>query len=229
MQRQHETMQIGAISSDNGGIEFGDDPLARWRFPTLAPIERHLRAQVEILNHDVLVALVTRASRRLRPHNDRRPDRQLVQLAAAAAERRRAPAAPVVAAAVRCLVHAGWLLRRTRRQLLQPCKLVLSRLMLHLQLRQGVAELLILRPQTPNLANQIANHADQVRRRQAFQRIRDGRCHPQLESYFCALDSPLRPEICPDYGIKGGQSWTPNHSKDPFPKPSEGSAMFRGP
>src|SRR5262249_4408146 len=102
----------------------------------------------------VLVALVARASRRLRPHNDRRPDRQLVQLAAAAAVRRRAPAALVVAAAVRCLVHAGWLLRRTRWQLLQPCKLVLGRLMLRLQLRQGVAELLILRPQTPNLANQ---------------------------------------------------------------------------
>jgi hypothetical protein len=34
--------------------------------------------------------------------------------------------------------------------------------MLSLQLRQSVAELLILRPQTPNLANQITNHADQV-------------------------------------------------------------------
>src|SRR5215471_15318478 len=197
MQRQHETMQIGAIAPDNPEIEFGDDPLALRRFPTLAPIERHLRAQVQVLNHDVLVALVARASRRQRPYNDRRPDRQLVQLAAAAAVRRRAPAALVVAAAVRCLVHAGWLLRRTRRQLLQPCKLVLDRLMLSLQLRQGVAELLILRTQTPNLANQIANHADQVRRRQPFQRIRDGRCHPKLESYFCALDSPSARKFAP--------------------------------
>src|SRR5215468_1022694 len=61
MQRQHETMQIGAIAPDNPEIEFGDDPLALRRFPTLAPIERHLRAQVQVLNHNVLVALVARA------------------------------------------------------------------------------------------------------------------------------------------------------------------------
>src|SRR5216684_1596410 len=189
MQRQHETMQMGAISPDNPGIEFRDDPLALRRFPALPPIERHLRAQVQILNHDVLVALMARPGRRLCPHNDRRPDRQLVQLAAAAAARFLALGA-LGAAAVRCLVHAGWLLRRTRRQLLQPCKLVLDRLMLSLQFRQSTAELLVLRPQTPNLANQIANHADQVCLRQTFQRIRDVRCHPQLESYFCGLDSP---------------------------------------
>src|SRR5215475_12210330 len=78
-------MQIGAIPPDNPGIEFGDDRLALRRFPTLPPIARHLRAQV--LNHDLLVALVARADRRLRPHNDRRANRQLVQLAATATAR----------------------------------------------------------------------------------------------------------------------------------------------
>jgi hypothetical protein len=53
-------------------------------------------------------------------------------------------------------------LRRARRQFLQSRKLVLNRLMVCLQLRQSSAELLILRPKTPDFANQIANHADQL-------------------------------------------------------------------
>jgi hypothetical protein len=40
-----------------------------------------------------------------------------------------------------------------RRSLLQPCTLILDRLMLSLQFRKCVTELLIFRPQTPNLAN----------------------------------------------------------------------------
>ena len=71
--------------------------------------------------------------------------------------------------------------------------------MFHLQLRQRTAELLILSPQASNLANQLANHANQVRVRKTFKRIRDASCHPQLESYFRTLDSPTRPEICPGY------------------------------
>ena len=73
--------------------------------------------------------------------------------------------------------------------------------MFHLQLRQRTAELLILSPQASNLANQLANHANQVRVRKTFKRIRDASCHPQLESYFQTLDSPTRPEICPGYLI----------------------------
>jgi RHH-type rel operon transcriptional repressor/antitoxin RelB len=109
--------------------------------PTLPPIARHLRAQAQVLNHDVLIALVARAGRRLRPHNDRRVNRQLVQLAAATAARLLARRAFVAAvfrpAAVRCLVHTGRLVRRTRRQFLQPRKLILDRLMFRLQLRQS--------------------------------------------------------------------------------------------
>jgi hypothetical protein len=179
-------MQIGAIAPDNPGIKRGDDPFAL-RFPALPPIEGHLRAQVQVLNHDLLVALVARAGRRLRPHHDRRVNRQLVQLTAASTARLLALGALAVAsralvegrpAAVRCLVHAGRLLRRTRRQILQPRKLVPDGLMFSLQLRQSTAELLILCPQTPNLANQPANHPNQVRLRQTFKRIRDASCHP---------------------------------------------------
>ena len=82
-------------------------------------------------------------------------------------------------ALVRCIVHAGRLLWRTRWQFLQTCKLVLDRLMFPLQLRQSTAELLILSPQASNLANQFANHANQIRRRQTFERIRE-----------CVLSSP---------------------------------------
>jgi len=187
LRQAQQAMQIGAISSDNPGIECRDDRLALRCFPTLPPIEGHLRAQVQVLNHDLLVALVARAGRRPRPNHDRRVNRQLVQLTAASTARLLALGALAVAsralvegrpASVRCLVHAGRLLRRTRRQILQPRKLVPDGLMFSLQLRQSTAELLILCPQTPNLANQIANHANQIRLRETFQRIRDARCHP---------------------------------------------------
>src|SRR5215471_20997778 len=201
MQRQDETMQIGAISPNNPGIKRGDDRLALRRLPALPPIARHLRAQAQVLNHDLLVAFVARAGRHLRPDNNRRPDRQLVQLAAASTARLLplgvlGSAAPRNAS-VRCLVHAGRLLRRSRRQVLQPCKLILDGLMFSLELSEGAAELLILCPQPPNLANQLANHANQVRLRQTFQRIRGTSSHPQLESHFRALDSPLARKCAP--------------------------------
>src|SRR5882757_3783252 len=128
MKRKNQAMQIGAISPDNPRIEFGDDRSASRRFPTLTPIARHLRAPAQVLNHDLLIALVARAGRSLRPHNKRRTNRQLVQLAAAATARLLTLGARLAAAsrpaALRCLVHAGRLLRGTRRQVLQPCKLV---------------------------------------------------------------------------------------------------------
>src|SRR5271163_83510 len=64
--------------------------------------------------------------------------------------------------------------------------------MLNFQLSQSAAELLIFCPYPSHLANQIANNANQVRVREPFQRIRDARCHPKLESYFRGLDSPAR-------------------------------------
>jgi len=194
-------MHIGAVSPDNPGIEIGDDRLALRRFPTLPPIARHLRAQVQVLNHDLLAALVARPGRRLRLHDDRRVNRQLIQFAAAATGRLLAFGALGAVTSrntpVRCLVHAGRLVRRTRRQFLQPRKLVLDRLVLRLQLRQSSVELLVLRPQAPHLANQLANHANQVGVRKTFERIRDARCHPKLESYFRAHDSPPARKFAP--------------------------------
>ena len=62
-------------------------------------------------------------------------------------------------------------MRRTRRQMLQPRDLVLQRLVLDPQPRQGRAELLVLRPQPLHFAKQSANQADQLSRRHAFKRI----------------------------------------------------------
>src|SRR6202049_843739 len=151
MQRQDKAMQIGAISPDNPRIEFGDDRLALRRLPAFPPIARHLRAQAQVLNHDLLVALVARAGRRLRPHNDGRINSQLVQLAAAPTPRLLALGALAVVstpASIRRFVHAGRSLWWSGRQIFQPRKLILNRLMFRLQLRQSPAELLILCPQT---------------------------------------------------------------------------------
>src|SRR5258708_27790905 len=109
--------------------------------------------------------LAGRPGRRLPRPNARPPIRQLVQLAAAWGARLLARGALVATArpaTVRCLVHPGRLLRRTRRQILQACKLVLDRLMLSLQFLQSEAELLILCPQTPNLPNQFANRPNKI-------------------------------------------------------------------
>src|SRR5262249_41383152 len=135
------------------------------------------------------------------PDNNRRPDRQLVQLAAASTARLLplgvlGSAAPRNAS-VRCLVHAGRLLRRLRPPDLQTRTLLPSRLNVPLLATVGAAELLMLCPQPPNLANQLANHANQVRLRQTFQRIRGTSSHPQLESHFRALDSPLARKCAP--------------------------------
>jgi hypothetical protein len=52
MQRQRDA--DWAVSPDNPGIEVRNDPFALRRLPTLAPIERHQRAQAQVLNNNVL-------------------------------------------------------------------------------------------------------------------------------------------------------------------------------
>src|SRR5215831_15541400 len=80
--------------------------------------------------------------------------------------------------------------------------------MFGLQLGESTAELLVLCPQPPHLADQLANHANQVRLRQTFQRIRGASGHPQLESHFRGLDSPLARKFAPValnvYSASGG-------------------------
>ena len=179
VKREDQTMQIGAVTPDDGGIEFGDDRLAVRRFPPLAPVARHQRSQAQVLNRDVLVALVARADRSLRPHHHRCANRQLVQLAGAPT--RQTPALVVASFRpfrVRRLVHAGRLMQRARRQMLQPRKLILDRLMFDFQLGQGANELLVLRAKPRHFADQIAHHANQLRGRKPFQRIRNASRHP---------------------------------------------------
>ena len=73
--------------------------------------------------------------------------------------------------------------------------LQIYRLMFYLQLRQRAAELLTLGPQAPDFANQIANHPNQVRRRQTFERLGSPVAIPSLNHIF---ETP-RPEICSNY------------------------------
>ena len=56
--------------------------------------------------------------------------------------------------------------------------------MFHLQLRQRTAELLILSPQASNLANQLANHANQVRVRKTLSQSGMPVVIPSFESLF---------------------------------------------
>ena len=61
--------------------------------------------------------------------------------------------------------------------MLQPRKLILHSLMLDPKLRQRPTELLGLRPHPRHFADEVANHADQIGMRQAFQRIRRRQSH----------------------------------------------------
>ena len=69
---------------------------------------------------------------------------------------------------IRRLLHPGGLLRRTRRQMLQPSEFVLQRLVVEPKPRHGMAQLLVLPPQTRHFANQLANQVDQLGRRLPF-------------------------------------------------------------
>jgi len=199
MQHQNHAMQVRAIAADDAGIERRDQGSPIRRFPALAPIARHRRVQNQVLNDDLLIALVARAGRRVDLHLDGLRDRQLVQVAAAPLRR---PSAlgrvGLRIRLVRRLVHPRGFLRRPRRQFLQSRQFVLDRLMLDPQLGQRPAHLLALRLKAGQFANQSANQADELGRRHAFKRITRIKGHPQLESYFSALGTPLRPEICPD-------------------------------
>jgi hypothetical protein len=161
-------MQMGAISPNNPKIELGDDRAAVRRFPTLASIKRHLRVQNQVLNHDLIVAPVAGAHRRLHLQHDRFIDLQFIESAAAPPNRLLALAAPFNAAPIRRLIHARGLLRRTRWQMLQARQLVLDRLVLNLQFCQCTVELLILGSKALHLADQLTNQTHQFRMSQAI-------------------------------------------------------------
>src|SRR3984957_9563896 len=84
--------------------------------------------------------------------------------------------------------------------MLEPCNLSLDRLMLPPQSSQAEVQLLILQSKASHFPNQITNNPDQFRGRQTFKRIRTGRSHTQLESYFPALDPPNARKSAPVTG-----------------------------
>ncbi len=65
MQRQHQTNKMRAATADNPRRERRDQGLAVRRLPALAPIERRLGLDRQVLNGDLLIALEARARRRL--------------------------------------------------------------------------------------------------------------------------------------------------------------------
>ena len=184
MQHQHQTMQMRAAAADNPRRQRRNQRLAVRRLPALAPIARRLGLQHQVLNDDLLDSPCGASPPGRRPKAF--PSRSIESLETPGPRRRfaasscRAWAPPL--RPIRRLLHPGRLLRRTRRQMLQPRDLVLQRLVLNPQPRQGRAHLLVLRPQPLHFANQLANQADQLGRRHAFKRINRARRHARLES-----------------------------------------------
>jgi hypothetical protein len=199
MKHQHQTNKMRAAAAHDPRRQRRNQPLPVRRLPPLAPIERRFGLQHQVLNDDLLEALVARACRGLDGKRFRAVDGKLGDPGAAAPLRGLAflalgPALRLI----RRLLHPGGLLRRTRRQMLQPRDLVLQRLVVEPKTRHSLAQLLVLPPQTRHFANQLANQANQLGWRLPFKRIAGARTHPQLESYPF-LTSPFRPEIRPDY------------------------------
>jgi hypothetical protein len=179
MEHQHQAMQMGAATADDPRIERRGQHLAVRRLPALAPIKRRLSFQHQVLNDDLLIALAARARRGLNRQHHGSVDRKPRDARTAPPLRR------LILLAIRpiCrLVHPRRFERRTRRQMLQPGDLVLQRLVINPQPRNGRAQLLVFRPQTPQFPNQMANQTDQFSRRHAFKRIIQARPHVRLQS-----------------------------------------------
>ena len=83
MKHQHEAMQVRAAPADDPRIERGGQRLALRRLAALAPIERRLSLQRQVLNDDLLIALVARARRGLDRQLHRPIDRKFGDAGAA--------------------------------------------------------------------------------------------------------------------------------------------------
>ena len=127
MQRQNQTMQMRAAAAHDARRQFSRyRPPVRHR-PPLAPVERHLGFERNILNDDVFVALVTRTRRRRRRQRHRAVDAQLRHAGTATARRRRIRLARLLRRkTIGRLFHARRLHWRSRRQTLQTPDLVLK-------------------------------------------------------------------------------------------------------
>ena len=172
MQRQNQTMQMRAAAAHNARRQFSRyRPPVRHR-PPLAPVERHLGFERNILNDDVFVALVTRTRRRRRRQRHRAVDAQLRHAGTATARRRRIRLARLLRRkTIGRLFHARRLHWRSRRQALQTPDLVLKLLVLEPRRRQRRVLLLVFFPKPLNLADQSANQPDQLGRAKTLKRI----------------------------------------------------------
>ena len=172
MQHQNQVNKMRAAAAHNPRRRIGRHrPPVRGR-PALAPIERHLGFERDVLNDDLFVALAARARRRRSRQRHRAVDAQLRHAGAATTRRRRIRRARRLRRrTVRRLLHARRLDRRARRQALQTSDLVLQRLVLDFQSRNRRTQLLILLTKTLNLADQSANQPDPFRRAQTLKRI----------------------------------------------------------
>jgi len=193
MQRQHQMMQMWAAAAHDPHRQRRDQPLAVRSLPALASIARRLRLHRQVLNDDVLIAFVARAGRRPDRKRFRAVDRKLGDAGAAPPLRRlflvalRSALRPI-----RRLLHSGRLVRRTRRQPFEPRELVLQRLVLDLQPREGPVDLLPLGPHPLHFAKQSANQADHLGRRHKFKRIASARQHALASTKpFLPLPFPL--------------------------------------
>ena len=193
MEHQHQTNKMRAAAAHDPRRERRDQGLAVRRLPAFAPIERRLGLDRQVLNGELLIALEARARRRLDRQRFRPGDRKLGDARAAPPRRSLTSLAlPLALRPIRRLLHAGRLLRRTRRQMLQPRDLVLQRLILDPQARLDPVARLELRLQPLHLANQTANQADQLGQRHQFKRIASARRHA-LASTKPFLPLPLSP------------------------------------
>ena len=165
MQHQNQPMPMRAAAAHHACRRIGQHHPPVRRRPALATGERHLGFERDILNDQVLVALVARTRRRRRRQHHRVVDAQLRYSRAATARRRPSRLArPLRRWAIRRLFHARRLDWRSRRQAFQTPDLVLQLLVLQPKRRHRRVQLLILFAKPLNLADQLANQPDQIGR-----------------------------------------------------------------
>ncbi len=211
MQDQNQATQMRAAAAHDARRKIGRHRPPVRRRPALAPVERHLRPERDILNDDLLVALVARTRRRRRRQPHRRsmlsfdtpgPRRRGGGLSAAFG---RSAAARSVAFSIPDGLNGGRGGRPFRRRI--------SSFSVWFSAREAVSaafSLLDLPPKPLDLADQSANQPSQFGRAQTLKRINRAGRHPQLKSYFPALDSPLRPGICPGYAFRSAFARPPH-------------------
>ena len=197
MQRQNQAMQVRAAAAHDARRRIGRHRPPVRRRPALAPVERHLGFERDVLNDDLLVALGARTRRRRAVSVT---VRSMLSFDTPGPRRRGGgPSAGfgLSDAAIRRLLHPRRLHRRPRRQALQTPDLVLQLLVLALGRRQRRIQLLILFPEPLNFADQSANHPDEFGQAQVPSELVDPGVIPGLNYAFKLLKLPSAPKSAP--------------------------------